>query len=142
MKISEQVYALDSTKGAYVYLIKDREICLVDTCFPGKGPAILAELKTTNIRPVDIKHILITHYDIDHIGSAAFLERATGAKVWAPKEDIPYITGELKRPGFKKIIASIAKIKLPENIQAYGKDQKIGAIQVILAPGHTPGMFA
>ena len=31
MKIEENVYALESTKGSYSYLIKDKETILIDT---------------------------------------------------------------------------------------------------------------
>ena len=92
MKIEENVYALDSTKGNYVYLILAEEIILIDTGLPKNGNGILNELKSMDIKPHNIKHILITHDDVDHVGSLALLEKASGAKIWASKEDIPHIT--------------------------------------------------
>ena len=97
MKIEENVYALDSTKGNYVYLILAEEIILIDTGLPKNGKGILNELKSMDIKPHDIKHILITHDDVDHVGSLALLEKASGAKIWASKEDIPHIIGEINR---------------------------------------------
>ena len=139
MKVIDNVYALDATKGNYAYLIVDKEIVLVDTGRPGQGKGILKELKTLNIKPQDIKHILLTHHDVDHIGNLALLEAETGAKIWASKEDIPYICGEKNREGIKRLVSVVMRVKKPENISSYPEDQKIGDIKVIPTPGHTPG---
>jgi glyoxylase-like metal-dependent hydrolase (beta-lactamase superfamily II) len=139
MKITEEVYALDSTKGNYAYLILGEEIILIDTGRPGQGKGILKELKSMDIKPEDIKHILITHHDIDHIGNLALLEKETGASIWASNEDIPYIWGDKSRPGIKKFFSVIMQAKKPGKIKPYPKNQKIGNVEVIPTPGHTPG---
>jgi glyoxylase-like metal-dependent hydrolase (beta-lactamase superfamily II) len=139
MKVTDDIYALDSTKGNYAYLILGEEIILIDTGRPGQGKGILNDLKSMDIEPQNIKHILITHHDVDHVGGAAFLQQATGAKVWASKEDIPYINGEKNREGIKRLVSFIMKVKKPEIINSYHKDQKIEDIEIIPTPGHTPG---
>lgn len=139
MKITDTVYMLDSTKGSHAYLILGKEMMLVDTCFPGRGKKILNELSSLNINPQDIKHILLTHYDGDHIGNAAMLEQATGAAVWASAVDIPYIYGQKTRPGIKKYISFFMKAPPPTHINPYPDDHRLGEVQVIATPGHTPG---
>ena len=139
MKISDGVYALDSTKGNYVYLILAEEIILIDTGLPKNGKGILNDLKSMDINPPDINRILITHDDMDHVGSLALLEKASGAKIWASKEDIPHIIGEINRHVIKRIMNYIVKLKKPENINPYPEDGNIGDIQVINTPGHTMG---
>lgn len=139
MKVTDEVYALDSTKGNYSYLIIGEETILVDTGRPGQGKGILKDLNVLGVKPEDISHILITHHDVDHVGSLSFLQKATGANVWASKEDIPYIYGEKSRPGIKKLVSVIMRMEKPENIIPYSEDQRIGAIEVIPTPGHTPG---
>lgn len=139
MKITEEVYTLDSTKGNYVYLVKAKEIVLIDTGMPKNGKGILRELKSMNINPHDIHDILITHDDVDHVGSLALLEKASGAKIWASKRDIPHITGELNRHIIKRIMNYMVKLKKPENIDSYPDEGNIGDIKVINTPGHTPG---
>ncbi len=139
MKLTESVYALDSTKGNYVYLIVDENITLIDTGRPGQGKGILKELNSMNIKPQQIENILITHHDIDHVGSLAMLEEETGANIWASKDDIPYICGNEKRHGIKKYLTYVMKTKKPQKINSYSENQKILDIEVIPAPGHTPG---
>lgn len=139
MKVTEKVHALESTKGNYAYLVLDEEITVIDTGMPRQGQAILRELESLNINLSDIKHIMLTHHDIDHIGNVALLEKATGAKVWASKEDIQYIYGEKSRPGIKKIISLFMKAKLPKEISPYPENGIINNLKIIPSPGHTPG---
>jgi glyoxylase-like metal-dependent hydrolase (beta-lactamase superfamily II) len=139
MKITDTVYILDSTPGSYAYLILGKEKMLVDTSLPGRGKKILDELGRLNIKPEEIKHILLTHHDGDHIGNVAMLEQATGAAVWASADDIPYIYGQKKRHGIKRFISLFLKISPPAKINTYPDDNRVGEVQVISTPGHTPG---
>ena len=140
LRITDNVYNLESTKGNYVYLIlNNNEGILIDTGRPGQGNGILNELNSMNINPIQIKNILITHHDVDHVGNLAMLENETKAKIWASKEDIPYINGEKSRHGIKKYVAFIMRAKKPKKILPYPNDQKIEDIEVISTPGHTPG---
>lgn len=138
MKFTEDVYALESTRGNFAYLILGRETVLVDTGMPWQGKKLLAELLSLGVHLPDIHNILLTHHDIDHIGNAALLQKETGATLWASREDIPYINGEVKRPGMKRLFASLGHQKL-EGVQPYPEDGTIARIKVIPAPGHTPG---
>ena len=139
MKITEEVYALDSTQGNYVYLVLAEEIVLIDTGMPKNGKGIINELKSMDISPHDIKDILITHDDVDHVGGLALLEKTSGAKIWASKLDIPHITGELNRHIIKRIMNYILKLKKPEKIHPYPEEGAVGDIKVINSPGHTVG---
>lgn len=139
MKITDKVYALDSTRGNYAYIIYDDDVILIDTGRPGQGKGILKELNSMNIRPEDIKHILITHHDVDHIGNLALLEKVSDARIWASKGDIPYINGDKNRPGIKRIVSILMRTGKPGNISTYPQKQEIGDIEIIPTPGHTPG---
>ncbi len=138
MKIEENVYALDSTKGSYSYLINDKETILIDTGYPGKVKAILKEIESLNIKPKNINHILLTHHDVDHVGNAKLLQKETGAMLWASEKDIPYILGDKSRPGIKRLVSLLMRVKKPEKIKSYD-DPKIADIEIIPTPGHTPG---
>ncbi len=69
MKVTDEIYALDSTKGNYAYLVLGEETVLIDTGRPGQGKGILKDLESMNVKPQDIKHILLTHHDVDHVDS-------------------------------------------------------------------------
>jgi len=139
MKITDNVYMLESTKGAYAYLVTGEETVLIDTCYPGRFKRIAAEMAELGVKPEEIKHILITHNDIDHIGSLKPLQEWTGAKVWISAGDLPALMGEEKRHGFKEAISKAMRVKLPEKIDVVSPGQKIGGVEAIDAPGHTKG---
>lgn len=137
MKINDRVYMLDSTKGAYAYLIMGQDVMLIDTGFPWQRRAILKELAGMGVQPGDIRHILLTHHDLDHIGNAAALQELSGAQLWASAEDIPYMTGAVHRPSFKKYLPYLIPVKKPGQVAAYG--ERVGEVTVMPTPGHTPG---
>ena len=139
IKINARVYPLKSTKGSYAYIILGKEIILVDTGQMWEGRAIIKELLSMNIRLEDIKHIVLTHHDLDHVGNTAKLQKLTNAKLYASAEDIPYIMGLKTRPGIKRVFSFIFRVKRPKNIIAYSKDINIADLEVIPTPGHTPG---
>jgi glyoxylase-like metal-dependent hydrolase (beta-lactamase superfamily II) len=99
---------------------------------------ILEELSQFNIFPSQIKKILLTHGDVDHIGNVNKLRKITDCDVYADEQEIPYLEKK-KRYSFIKAffkillhIGKILKVKpLPKN--------NIGEIKIIKTPGHTPG---
>ena len=139
MKITENVYLLDSTAPSYTYLITGKENTLIDTGIGFRRKGLLKDIEALNIPLQSIKHIYITHNDVDHIGNAAIIQELTGAALWASSEDIPFITGEKERYGKKKIISKIIRTKKPEAITPFAANEALIDIRVLPAPGHTPG---
>lgn len=133
IKITENVYSLESSKKFNIFLIKGEKNILIDTGFPGNAKKILEELDG-----IDLDYILITHHDIDHIGNLVEIHEAKNCEVYAPFEDIPFITGEKSRPGIKRLLAKKLKnIPKAENLKEL--PEKISDVTVIKTPGHTPG---
>jgi glyoxylase-like metal-dependent hydrolase (beta-lactamase superfamily II) len=139
MEITKGVHLLQSTKGSHAYLLLGDEPILVDTCLPGRAAAIVEELATLGLAPSDLAHILLTHHDVDHIGNAQALQQASSAKLWAPEEDLPYILGQRDRPGIKRLVQTLIRVPVPQVDATYTPGQKIGGVEVIPTPGHTPG---
>ncbi len=139
MKINETVVQLETTKGSHAFLVLTKQIVLIDTGMPGLAGKILTELQSLGISAREIQAILLTHHDVDHIGNAKQLQEATGAELWAPAEDVPYITGEKKRPGVKHWIEMLVRPQKPTITHLYGTDWPYRDISVLHAPGHTPG---
>jgi glyoxylase-like metal-dependent hydrolase (beta-lactamase superfamily II) len=139
MKIIENVYQLDCAKHSHVFLIKSENSILIDTGMPGLSKQIIAELNRYDVPVQNIKKILLTHHDVDHIGNAKKLVEATGAELYASKEDTPYITGVKNRPGVKRIVQIVVRCPIPSGLMCYEMNQHIGEVKVLPAPGHTPG---
>jgi glyoxylase-like metal-dependent hydrolase (beta-lactamase superfamily II) len=139
MKITHNVYMLECSKIAHVYLIKGEETLIIDTGLPGLSKKILKEINTFGVSDKSLKNILITHHDIDHIGSAKKLQDITGAKLWASKEDAPYIVGDINREGIKRLVQLVLGDNIPVVNETYTSNRNFKDVKVIKAPGHTPG---
>ncbi len=139
MEISKNVHLLEGTKGSYSYLILGQEPVLVDTSMPGRSNRIVEALAELGMKPSDVAHIVLTHQDVDHIGNAKLLKEQSGATLWAPEEEVPYIHGEKKGKGIRRLIGGMMKVDRPEVDRVFEKGQLVGDLEVIPAPGHTDG---
>jgi glyoxylase-like metal-dependent hydrolase (beta-lactamase superfamily II) len=139
VEVTSGVHLLETTRGSYVYLVLGEEPVLIDTGMPGRADRIIDELRRIGVRPQDIAHILVTHHDVDHVGNAKALQSRTGATLWAPAEDLPYIHKQVRRPGLRRAIGWLVRYDAPTIEHTYEPGQRIGEVEVIPTPGHTPG---
>lgn len=65
---------------------------LVDTGVPGQLEAIKTAIEKAGRSFSDVKRIILTHQDVDHIGSLTEILRASEGKikVYAEQDDIPF----------------------------------------------------
>lgn len=140
MEVTKGIHLLaDETKGSFVYLILGDEPVLVDTGIKGRAKGIIAALERIGIGPSDLAHIVLTHQDFDHIGNAKVLQEWSSATLWAPETEIPYIHGERKGPGIRHVFQRVMRVDRPSGVRPYEAGKQIGSLEVIPAPGHTPG---
>jgi glyoxylase-like metal-dependent hydrolase (beta-lactamase superfamily II) len=159
MRITNGVYVLPiprSPREAESYLnltlIVDEEngTTLVDAGLPDQMEAIGAALVEAGIGVRDLRRIIFTHQDLDHVGSGAALVRQSGARVLAHPADEPYIDGSLRplkptpemleqRPHMRKVIARLEPVGVDEQVENDTRLDLVGGTQVVFTPGHTPG---
>lgn len=131
---------LDSTHGP----------TLVDTGLPGQLDALAAALAEAGVQVHDIKRIILTHQDIDHVGSLHDLVRATGAQVLAHATEIPAIDGTVlprfappevleQRPELRAIVERFQPTPVDVALHDGTRLDLAGGVRVIFTPGHTPG---
>ena len=138
-----------------LYLILEPEgLTLIDTGLQKSGAVVvLAALETLGRKPSDLKRILITHADPDHIGSVAALKTASGATVMIGRGDAPAMArGEAARPPNNPIVRFIFGLLMPKSVPAQVADgqledgavipEVLGGLQVVFSPGHTAGHVA
>ncbi|WML34953.1 MBL fold metallo-hydrolase [Clostridium sp. OS1-26] len=143
-------------------LIYDKGIViLVDTGYPGQLPQIRQAIEDAGVSFDKLNRVILTHHDIDHIGSLSSIvkELPNSVKALAHKEEEAYING-IKTP--------IKLAQLEANFSSLSDDMKIiyeklkagfegckadvnqtlidgeelpycGGIEVIHTPGHTLG---
>ena len=144
---STNIFLLDSSDGS----------TLIDTGFPGSGPAIVGALRGIGKTPMDIRHIILTHAHVDHIGSYAELKRITGGAAYVHPLDAPIVE---MGSGFRPLLPSPGlvselmfqmftrpkEIVEPERIDHLVNDGDVlpiaGGLKAIHVPGHCAGQLA
>jgi glyoxylase-like metal-dependent hydrolase (beta-lactamase superfamily II) len=152
MEIIPNVHLIPKTVANPYLLIDPDGLTLIDAGLPGSHKKILRYMAGLGYSPKDLKRILITHSDFDHVGGLAALKKATGARVYAsPVEAQAMAEGRASRPVkprrlmLKILFALMAGFFKPARIQADEllSDGQIlpllGGLRVVETLGHTPG---
>jgi glyoxylase-like metal-dependent hydrolase (beta-lactamase superfamily II) len=160
MKIAEDIYVLpiprdsqgaDGFLNLTLILDDDNGNTLVDAGLPGQEEAIGAALGNAGgIGVRDLRRIIFTHQDLDHVGSGAALVRQSGARVFVHPADAPYIEGELRplkptpemletRPQMREALERLEPVGVDELLEDGERLDLAGGTRVIFTPGHTPG---
>jgi glyoxylase-like metal-dependent hydrolase (beta-lactamase superfamily II) len=134
------------------YLIVDPDgLTLIDAGLRGSQAKILKYIAGLGHKPGDLRRIVITHADGDHVGGLAALRQATGARVSASRIEAEAIAAgrqsrELKTRGVQKLalglIAPLFRARPAVVDEVLAADQTLpvlGGLRVIETPGHTPG---
>ncbi|GCD38430.1 putative metallo-beta-lactamase superfamily protein [Streptomyces chrestomyceticus JCM 4735] len=147
----------------HVYLVRlsDGGFAAVDTGVPGSAPAILEAVHRLAGKPDALRQIVLTHSHVDHMGSAADLVAATGARVLAGAADAPAVSGTAPEPPpvltaaeaplLEQVQSGMAEAGTPPlkhvRVDVELHDGDIldgwpGPAHVLHVPGHTPGSTA
>ncbi len=152
MEISPNVHLIPDVI-ANPYLIVDPDgLTLIDAGLPGSQKKILGYLAARGRRPEDLRRIIITHADTDHVGGLAALKQSTGARVYASAIEAAAI--RLGKPSrnirsrqlSRRILRAITRLVFRptpvevEEILSEGQVLPVlNGLQVLETPGHTPG---
>jgi glyoxylase-like metal-dependent hydrolase (beta-lactamase superfamily II) len=123
---------------------------LIDAGLPGQQQAIADALGEAGVGVGDLRRIVLTHQDIDHVGSLHDLVRASGARVLAHEVEAPFIDGsEPPRFARPEVLAEHPELRaVAERFHATPVDELLqdgslldlaGGVRVVFTPGHTPG---
>ncbi len=153
MKIIDNVFVVPGVVSNTYILIDPDGLTIIDSGLPRSEKKILAYVTSLGKSAQDVKRIILTHSDIDHVGSLAALQKATGARTVASKIEADAIaagkpsrviqpTGFSVRRmllGLLRPFIKAAPLQVDE-IVADGQTLPIlGGLRVIETPGHTPG---
>jgi len=145
---------LGSVVHAYLWQWGKTDLTLIDCGMPGDEVKILAALRGHGFDPAHIRRILITHADVDHMGSLKALKQTVKAPVacHSVEKDLlehPRKRQPAKTPAGYAIRPLYALIGLlppfrvapvrPDQLLVDGQDLREEGFTVIHTPGHTPG---
>ena len=162
MQITAGLHSLGNEKGGYVraYLLEEADgLTLVDTLDETDGSQVFAAIAAIGRQPADLKRIILSHGHPSHIGGLAVLKKASHAVVYSHDWEADIVAG---RPAMTKppsglfppqkpirlykfqVGAALGLGKKPScEVDRHLKDgDHVGGLQVLHAPGHTPGSLA
>lgn len=75
-----------------VYLLRGSEPILVESGTSRTVDRVVAALKEAQVKPGEVRHILLTHIHLDHAGGAGFLlEHMPRARVWVHERGLKHL---------------------------------------------------
>jgi glyoxylase-like metal-dependent hydrolase (beta-lactamase superfamily II) len=159
MKLNESLYRIGNDIVAVYLIVTPEGITVIDAGLPGHWNDLLAELKTLGRSPSDIKGVILTHGDSDHIGFAERLRREYGVPVFVHADDAERAKGntkgalgkqKMKLGGLLSFMAytvrknGLRNTYLTEVVETHDRAtlDLPGSPQIIGLPGHSAGSIA
>lgn len=137
------VYLLSTPKG----------LVLIDSAAPGMFGWLTKSLRKVGVTPEHLAGVVVTHFHIDHVGTAMALQRR-GIPMYALSEEVPILIGDAPHPGYEngstagRILQAAERLVFGNPsfsaVRSLEAGQKLfgTAWRVFAAPGHTPGSLA
>jgi glyoxylase-like metal-dependent hydrolase (beta-lactamase superfamily II) len=153
MKIVDHVFLVPEIV-ANPYIIEDADgLTVIDAGLPRSERKILTYVAGLGKSARDVKRIILTHSDLDHVGGLAALQKATGARTYASKIEAEAIAAgkpsrQIKPSGFswRRVMFTLlrplmraAPFKVDEIVADGQVLPALGGLRVIDTAGHTPG---
>jgi glyoxylase-like metal-dependent hydrolase (beta-lactamase superfamily II) len=126
------------------YMVREQDgLTLIDTSLRGSAELILRVAEELDL---PIRRILVTHPHVDHVGSLDVLRTLLpDVEVMMSDRDARLMRGDFSRapdePTGRLLRASFAKTNTAPT-RTLLEGQRVGSLEVLNAPGHTPGQLA
>jgi glyoxylase-like metal-dependent hydrolase (beta-lactamase superfamily II) len=146
MKVAEGIHRVEGVRVSNVYVVESGDgLMVVDTGIPGNAKHILRCVESLGRSSDDVRLIVLTHWHVDHVGSAAELKRLTGARVAIHELDAPILAGgQLPSKGRRamRLIIRLFRVRPITPDLRLAEGDEVGGFRVIHVPGHTAGSIA
>ena len=160
MQLAPSLHRIGSSSLVSSYLVEDGGlVTIIDAGLPGYGADLPKELASMGRTLDDVRAVVLTHGDTDHIGFADQIRSERGVPVYVHELDAARARGEVGKPmsgwgpvkvrPFLGFLAYTARngglrIKPPRDVITFteGTLDVPGAPRIVHLPGHTPGSVA
>lgn len=150
IKVTDGLYQVESFVNIFILETGPDELTIIDAGAPGSSKRVFSAIYALGHTPQMVKHILITHADIDHIGSLAGLASASGAAIYAGIESKAHIEARTSPEHLPAIASVIINplmklfVKPARVTQVISDGEQLdigGGITAYHTPGHTPDNY-
>jgi glyoxylase-like metal-dependent hydrolase (beta-lactamase superfamily II) len=145
-ELAEGVWWID-LPSVNAYLVDDGGVLtLVDAGTPWDAARIIHGIQEAGFSTADVERVLVTHYDLDHVGALGDLAFPDDVEVYAGTADAPFVTGQAKPPArnHKGLFQRVTGAFTPSfpGVAPIEDGATVGSFTVYHTPGHTPGHTA
>ncbi|KAB1196746.1 MULTISPECIES: MBL fold metallo-hydrolase [Haloferax] len=125
----------------------DDEFVLVDAGLPWDRGRLLRGLADVGLDAGDVDRVLLTHYDVDHVGTLATLGLRADVPIHVGEPDASYLTHRSNPPilshkGAAQLLAAPLLTPPTNPVEVVDDGDRIGGFVAYGTPGHTPGHTA
>jgi glyoxylase-like metal-dependent hydrolase (beta-lactamase superfamily II) len=124
---------------AHCQIVIDEVVTIVDV---GNAKAMFAALQGEGVAVRDVRRIVITHGDGDHVQGAMELREQSGAEIVAHEAERGYLEGT-DIPPFsvpKRLLIRFGSGRVRPRIDRWlAGGETLDGLEIIPTPGHTPG---
>jgi glyoxylase-like metal-dependent hydrolase (beta-lactamase superfamily II) len=160
MQIASGLYRIGSPIVNSYLIVEPDGVTIIDAGLPRYWKLLQAELAALGKSVADVRALILTHGDTDHIGFAARLHHETGIAAHVHEADVDRARLKVKKPnsgwgpvkigpltGFLWYSARNGGLRIPPatELQTVTDGTVLdvpGAPRIIHTPGHTPGSIA
>jgi glyoxylase-like metal-dependent hydrolase (beta-lactamase superfamily II) len=160
MKLAPSLHRIGNDIVAAYLVEENGQLTLIDAGVSGQWSDLQSELQSMGRSVSDIRGLILTHGDTDHVGFAERLRRDHGVKVFVHEADAPRARGEVRKPnasgGSMKIGPFLRfmwyagrkgglRTTWVKEVQTLADGETLDlpcSPQIVHVPGHTPGSIA
>lgn len=157
MQLTESLHRIGSDLVNVYLITDDRGVTVVDTGLPGHWKELTKELAILDRSLDDVRGVILTHADTDHLGFAERLRKETGAPIYVHEADAAQARGEVKKknPPWGRVSVgpmmsflwyaairgglSNTPVEAVVSVQGGERLDLPGDPTIIHTPGHSPG---
>jgi glyoxylase-like metal-dependent hydrolase (beta-lactamase superfamily II) len=153
MKIIENLFLVPGVVANSYILVDADGLTIIDTGLPRSERKILSYVSSLGRSAGDVKRIILTHADLDHVGSLTALHKLTGGRTYASRIEADAIASgvpsrQIKASGFSVMRLMFSLLRpfmkaTPFQVDEILTDGQVlpvlGGLRVIETSGHTPG---
>ena len=131
--------------GANAFLVENGAVTLVDAGLPLNASRIRTEIDRAGFDVADIDRVLLTHYDLDHVGGLSRLVPDLDAPVYVGETDLGLLDGSWTPPLlhhkglFHRATRRLYRLPRGLRFEPVADGDRIGGFTAYHTPGHNPG---
>lgn len=150
IEIVPGVYQIDLGVSNSFLIVDKTGLTLIDAGLRRSFKPLVSFIDSLGYSPTQLKTILLTHADMDHVGAAPRLKEISGARIFASQIEADALAeGHSSRPiqlgaltplfSWLEHLGGGMRLQVDQILAEGDRLAILGGLEVVASPGHTPG---